>query len=161
MRRAPFVVAATGAGLGLLLSYHTRPLASPKASEVTQATLPTTTTTAPAGGASEGTSSTSTGRTTTTTAPAEQTATGEDVEYRYGDIQLGVTARGSTIESVRVVSNGADDPRSQQINEEAVPQLEQEAISAQSADIDGVSGATYTSLAFAQALQSALDQLRS
>jgi uncharacterized protein with FMN-binding domain len=61
---------------------------------------------------------------------------------------------------VNVVQNGATDPHSAQINSIAVPMLTSQALSAQSAQIDGVSGASFTSAAYAQALQSALDQLK-
>jgi uncharacterized protein with FMN-binding domain len=67
-----------------------------------------------------------------------------------------VTIDGSRISNVSVVQNNATDFRSQAIDEQAVPILQQEALSAQSVNIDVVSGATYTSDAFAQSLQSAL-----
>ena len=53
------------------------------------------------------------------------------------------------------------DPRSVHIDDEAIPQLRQQVLAAQSASIDGVSGATFTSQAYAQSVQSALDQLGS
>jgi uncharacterized protein with FMN-binding domain len=52
----------------------------------------------------------------------------------------------------------AFDGRSQQINSQAAPYLLQETLSAQSAHIDAISGATYTSAGYVQSLQSALDQ---
>jgi uncharacterized protein with FMN-binding domain len=70
-----------------------------------------------------------------------------------------VTASGSKITNVAVPRDDAVDGRSYQINSEAVPILQSETMSAQSAQIDGVSGATYTSQAYVQSLQSALDQL--
>lgn len=51
-----------------------------------------------------------------------------------------------------------DSPRDQEINSYALPELNQEAISAQSAKIDVVSGATYSSDGYMQSLQSALDK---
>jgi uncharacterized protein with FMN-binding domain len=81
------------------------------------------------------------------------------VQYQYGDVQLRVTEQGSSITNIQIVSDNATDPRSAQINSQALPLLQQEAMSAQSANIDGVSGATFTSAAYAQALQSALDRL--
>ncbi len=98
--------------------------------------------------------------TTPTTAAAARSATGQDVQYQYGDIQLKVSEKGSSISRIQVVSEGATDPRSAEINSQAVPMLQQQAMSAQSANIDGVSGATFTSMAYQQALQSALDQLK-
>jgi uncharacterized protein with FMN-binding domain len=52
----------------------------------------------------------------------------------------------------------SDRQRSQYISEQAGPYLQQEALQAQNAQIDIVSGATYTSESYAQSLQSALDK---
>jgi uncharacterized protein with FMN-binding domain len=70
-----------------------------------------------------------------------------------------VTATGSKVTNVSVVRNDSPDARSYQINSQAVPVLEQETVSAGSTQIDAVSGATYTSEAYLQSLQSAIDQL--
>jgi len=70
-----------------------------------------------------------------------------------------VTATGSKIINVQPVIDNAFDPRSAQINSYAEPQLQSETIQAQSANINGVSGATYTSQAYVQSLQAALDKL--
>jgi uncharacterized protein with FMN-binding domain len=80
-------------------------------------------------------------------------------ETRYGVVQVRVTVSGDRIENVSAVELGATDPHSEQINAEAVPELRQEVLSAQSAQIDGVSGATYTSQGYEASLQSALDKL--
>jgi uncharacterized protein with FMN-binding domain len=171
VKRAPWVVGANGAGLGLLFSFHTKPvhvsLASPAQGRTVSPTSPSTSTsstssTTTAGG--DGTSVTTTPTTalpTTppTTAAATRSGTGQDVPYQYGDIQLKVTERGSTITGIEIVADSATDARSAQINSQALPMLQQEAMSAQSANIDGVSGATFTSNAYAQALQSALDRV--
>jgi uncharacterized protein with FMN-binding domain len=53
----------------------------------------------------------------------------------------------------------SDKPKSARISQAAGPRLRQEALSAQSANIDVVSGATYTSEGYAQSLQGALDQI--
>lgn len=184
VRRAPFVIGATGVGLGLLLSFHTEPIhlssvstgsgangsgpstdgqpsGSGVSSPATAGTAPASTATVPS---STGTAPGQTGPAPTTAPPtttaAVRNATSQDVQYRYGDIQLKVTERGSSITNIKVVQEGATDPRSAQINSQAVPMLQQQAMSAQSANIDGVSGATFTSMAYQEALQSALDQLK-
>ena len=79
--------------------------------------------------------------------------------FQYGDIAVKVTKAGSRITDVSVVTLEVDSPHSEQIDESAIPQLRLEAMSAQSAKIDGVSGASYTSAAYEQSLQSALDKL--
>jgi uncharacterized protein with FMN-binding domain len=88
-----------------------------------------------------------------------RSATGQDVSFRYGDLEVKVTRVGTRITDVSVVRADVSDPHSQSIDQVAIPELRQEAISAQSARIDGVSGASYTSAAYEQSLQSALDKL--
>jgi uncharacterized protein with FMN-binding domain len=73
-------------------------------------------------------------------------------------VQVRITYSGSTITAVDVVEYPTENPRDQEINAQAVPELVQETLSAQSADIDMVSGATVTSTGYLQSLQSALDQ---
>jgi len=70
-----------------------------------------------------------------------------------------VTVTGSRITNVEPVVDTAYDPRSSQINSYAEPLLVSETIEAQSAAINGVSGATFTSQAYVQSLQAALDKL--
>jgi uncharacterized protein with FMN-binding domain len=160
VKRAPIVVTSTAAGLALLFSFHTShpSLQIKSASGATPEGTGSTPTTSP-----EPTSGSSPQSTTPpTSAPAQtstRSATGTDVQYRYGDIQIQVTASGSKITNVAILRDDATDGHSYQINSEAVPILQSETISAQSSQIDGVSGATYTSQAYEQSLQSALDQL--
>lgn len=51
-------------------------------------------------------------------------------------------------------------PAARQIDSTAIPQLTSETLTAQSARIDAVSGASYTSAGYIQSLQSALDKAR-
>jgi uncharacterized protein with FMN-binding domain len=94
-----------------------------------------------------------------TTAASTRSATGSDVPFQYGDLQLKVTMSGSRITDVSVVQMNSNDPHSESIDAAALPELRQEAISAQSAKIDGVSGASYTSEAYRESLQAAVDKL--
>ena len=87
-----------------------------------------------------------------------QTYTGDAVETGFGAVQVEVTVEGSTITDVTAIAVPQDDPKSSQISAYAIPELEQQAITAQSASLDGISGASYTSAGFAQSLQSALTQ---
>jgi uncharacterized protein with FMN-binding domain len=73
-------------------------------------------------------------------------------------VQVQVVVAGTKIQNVSFLQLTADDPRSQEINDQAGPILLQETLSAQSSTIDTVSGATYTSEGYLQSLQSALDQ---
>jgi uncharacterized protein with FMN-binding domain len=81
--------------------------------------------------------------------------TGPLVDMRWGPVQAIVTIKSKKITNVKIVTN-PENRRSQIIDDEAVPQLKQETLQAQSASIDEVSGATMTSDAYIQSLQSAL-----
>ena len=80
------------------------------------------------------------------------------VSTRYGNVELKVTIAVGKITSVEAVQVPSGDPKSSEISNYAVPQLTQSALTAQSASIDAVSGATYTSAGYKTALQSALDR---
>lgn len=166
MKRAPFVIGATGVGLGLLLSFHTKPVHVSIAATGTTPdtagngpgpTSPSDTSAPPTTAAPGGSAGTAP---TTAAGESPRTATSPLIQYRYGDIELRVTEKGTHLTKIQIVSEGATDPRSAEINAQAIPMLQQQAMTAQSANIDGVSGATFTSIAYDQALQSALDQLR-
>jgi uncharacterized protein with FMN-binding domain len=118
-------------------------------------TVPSTSTTGPAS------STTSPSTSTTTTVPSTtRTATGSSVNYTYGALSVSVTATGRKLTNVGIASlDDGGNFRSQSIDQQSIPLLEQEALQAQSANIQGVSGASYTSAGFEQSLQSALNQL--
>jgi uncharacterized protein with FMN-binding domain len=99
------------------------------------------------------------GPTTTTPAASSRSATGQDVQFQYGDLSVTVTEHGGRITDLQMASLNENDPRSVFIDNQAIPLLRQQVLAAQSANIDGVSGATFTSQAYAQSVQSALDQL--
>ena len=161
MKRAVFAAMSTLAGLVMLLSFKTVPLTT--ASTATSA--PSTASSSPTTGsgsssATEPSTTTSSGSSSSATATtAAQTVTGQSVSTRYGDVQVQITYSGTKITDVTPVTLPSDNPRDVQINAAAIPVLEQEAVSAQSADIDMVSGATYTSQGYIESLQSALDQV--
>ncbi|MBK3567850.1 MULTISPECIES: FMN-binding protein [unclassified Streptomyces] len=86
-----------------------------------------------------------------------KTVTGETAQTRWGPVQVKITVTSGKITDVTAVQSPSDNPRDQEINSYALPQLKSEALAAQSAKIDTVSGATYTSDGYRQSLQSALD----
>jgi uncharacterized protein with FMN-binding domain len=94
-------------------------------------------------------------------APTTRTAVGDPIQFRYGVVQVQATVRAGQLTAVQTTSLQADGGRSQSIDQQAEPLLRQEALQAHSANIDIVSGATYTSQAYAQSLQSAIDRARS
>ena len=140
MRRAPIVLTATASGLAAVLSFDAH---EPK--------LPTAT-------ASSGASPTPTPR-ATTTAGGAKTATGDAVDTPYGAAQVRVTVEGGKITKIEALQLQGNDPKSVQISSYAEPLLRQSALAKQSADVDAVSGATFTTASYEQSLQSALDQL--
>ncbi len=84
--------------------------------------------------------------------------TGAVVQTPYGTVQVRITISGGHISDVTALQLPGDRRRSSQISQYAGPILRSEAIAAQSATIDTVSGATYTSEGYEQSLQSAIDQ---
>lgn len=144
-RRVATAVAASGAGLALVLVLHPGKSATIKPQAARKVAGPPSThpTTPPSGGASVTTRS----------------ATGGAENYGYGTLAVSVTVEGQHIAQVSVVRLQTIDPYSQSLAEQVVPILRQEVINAQSANIQGVSGATYTSEAYAYSLQAALNQL--
>ena len=156
MRRAPIVVSATIAGTAAVLAFHPRTPAVPTATASTASA-------ASSAAQSAGTSSGTTGGTGTgaagTGAGVSGTATGDSVATRYGNAQVRVTVKDGKIVQIDALQLQANDPRSVQISSTAAPILQQEALAAQTAGVDAVSGATYTSASYTQSLQSALDKL--
>jgi uncharacterized protein with FMN-binding domain len=93
-------------------------------------------------------------------ASGTRTAVGPQVDYNFGILSVRVTVSGKRIVSVGIASlDDGGNPRSQFIDQQSIPLLEQEVMQAQSANIQGVSGASYTSAGFVQSLQSALQSL--
>ncbi len=163
MRRAVIATAGTVVGLVLLLGYRSE--GAVKVDKVdagagTSSTSPGTNTTIGSGTNAGTSAGTNTATTVPTAAPSgsDRTYTGQDVSYRYGDIEVAVIVDGSRIVTVSVPQDDAFSPYSQTVNSAAVPILVREAVAAQGLNFDVVSGATYTSDAFAQSLQSALDK---
>ncbi|MGW2684363.1 FMN-binding protein [Streptomyces sp. NPDC001414] len=107
-------------------------------------------------GSSSGTSSGSSSGAASGSAQA-RTVTGQVAQTQYGPVQVRITVSGGKItkaEAVQAPKGGTSDQKTAL----SVPRLNQEAVAAGSADIDSVSGATYTSTGYKQSLQSALDQ---
>lgn len=81
----------------------------------------------------------------------------ESSDTPYGAVKITVVISGGKINDVLFVDMPNDEDRSTQITATSSPQLKQNAIKAQSSDIDFVSGATSTSYGFQESLQAALD----
>jgi uncharacterized protein with FMN-binding domain len=87
--------------------------------------------------------------------------TGSAADAFYGFIQVMATISGGKLTDVRFLQYPNDNPNSVNINSQAMPYLKQEAVQAQSANVNIVSGATDTSQAFIQSLSSALNKAHS
>ena len=152
-----YVLAGTVVGLAGVLGFHTSPakivigVGPPTSAPGT--TRPPTTTARTAAHSNP----------TTTAVPSSnvaRTATGPVVNYYFGTLSVSVTATGKKINKVTIASlNDGGNLRSRSIDQQSLPMLQQQALAAQSARIQGVSGASYTSAGFAQSLQSALKKL--
>jgi uncharacterized protein with FMN-binding domain len=162
MRRAVLALGGTVAGLILLLSFRSH-TATPAAAAVpepktstppAQASMPAPATskasvkpTAMAGSGSTG-----------MTAPT--VVTGDVISSPYGPSQVAVTLTAGKITKVTILQHTDDGAMSQQIDGPALPKLVNETLAAQSAMIDAVSGASYTSAGYIKSLQSALDKAK-
>ena len=148
MRRAAIAVCVTVAGVAWIVGYKIVPhpggllAASPPASSQP---VPAT---SPNPGAAP------------TPPPSGTSGTfkGQDVPNRFGDVQVQVVVSNGRITDVKAVQLPSDRAQSAYISQVAGPLLRTEALQAQSAKIDIISGATYTSLSYAQSLESALQQ---
>jgi uncharacterized protein with FMN-binding domain len=152
MKRIVYAVLGTLAGLVLLFSYRTSlQVVPPTAGGTTSGTV--------SGGTSNGSSGTSGGSASTTL--KDGTFTGQSTDTRWGPVQVRITVSGGRITASDAIDYPMNNGRDQQINQYAIPQLQNETLQAQSAQIDMVSGATYTSEGYTTSLQSAIDQARS
>lgn len=90
---------------------------------------------------------------------ADGTATGPLILTMYGPVQIRVTVAAGTITEIAEIKLPFEHEHSRWIRANLVPQLRQRVLTAQSADVDVVSGATYTGQGYLTSLQGALDQL--
>lgn len=95
---------------------------------------------------------------TTSAAPTIRTFTGATAQTKYGPVQVRITLTGRRITGAAAVRSPDGSTRSRDISSTAIAKLDQETLAAQNADIDTVSGATYTSAGYITSLQSALDR---
>jgi uncharacterized protein with FMN-binding domain len=164
MRRAVLTLGSTVAGLAALLSFKTHSLAAsvpapstPAASAGTSQPMTSATGSGIAGSA-VGQTASATPKASASAPAATRTVTGTAANTVYGPMQVRVTLAGTKITKVTVLQQTDDGAESDQIDANAIPQLTSETLAAQSAHIDAVSGASYTSSGYIQSLQSALDK---
>jgi uncharacterized protein with FMN-binding domain len=161
LRRVILAIVTTAIGLVLLLSFKTH-ASGGLASSTIGTTNQNGTGTSPTGSSS----GTATGKTAKTSgsgsggsgSSASKTVDGDVAQTVYGPIQVQITVKNGKITAVDVPEYPNSTMRDSQINQFALPQLVQETIAADSANIDAVSGASYTSQGYISSLQSAIDK---
>ncbi|MCH5673474.1 FMN-binding protein [Streptomyces gilvus] len=145
IRRVVLAGAATVSGVVLLLSL--KPASDPNAQAAGAAPQQTAGAQAsPQGG-------------TGSSATASGTIDGNVAQTQYGNVQVRLTVANGKItkaEAIQAPKGGTSDQKTAL----SIPRLTQETVTAQSAQIDAVSGATYTSNGYKQSLQSALDKMK-
>jgi uncharacterized protein with FMN-binding domain len=108
---------------------------------------------------SQSQSSSSTSSTTTSsTTYKDGTYTGKATTTKWGDVQVQTTIKNGKITAVNVLEYPNDNGHDKEINSQALPVYKAEAIKAQNAKIDSVSGASETYKGFTGSLQDALTQ---
>jgi uncharacterized protein with FMN-binding domain len=163
MKRATIVTGVTVVGVAWLLNYKVAP-------HQLTALSPASPTQGPGNPASPSASPSSTASPSVAPSAAPSpspspsptalsgTFTGADVPNRFGDVQVRVVISNGHITDVQAVTLPTDRAESAYISQQVGPWLRTEALKAQSANIDIISGATYTSQSYAQSLESALQQ---
>ncbi len=180
MRKSPVVIAATVAGMAGVLGFHTTtttvsvsiPGSTSSSATGSAGTGSARSTARPAksGTGSSGTGSSGTGSSsapsttvphhaTATTTGAVRSAVGPVEQYGYGQLAVRVTVTGRKITNVSLASIQVAESYSASLAQQVIPMLRSEVLNAQSANINGISGASYTVAAYAASLQAALNKL--
>jgi uncharacterized protein with FMN-binding domain len=151
LRRVIFAIVTTASALVFLLSFktHSTPVAATSPPSASASNAPGATTSKAASGSSSSAGGASS---------AATTVTGAEAQTIYGPVQVKVTVKNGKVTAAEAIEYPNNDPRDAQINAYAIPALNSEAVSASSARIDTISGATYTSQGYMSSLQSALDK---
>jgi uncharacterized protein with FMN-binding domain len=163
VRRIVLTLASTAAALVLLFSYRTSTgsgdvaataIAAGSAGVVSGGASPTGTASSSGSAPPSGSPTASAGA-----APAatSRVINGSTVQTRFGPVQVQITVSAGKVTAADAVQYPTRERRDVAINRQAIPILNSEVLSAQSANIDAVSGASYTSDGYVQSLQSALD----
>ncbi|HEX7211240.1 MAG TPA: FMN-binding protein [Propionibacteriaceae bacterium] len=145
MKRIVLWLASTVTIVVLLFGYHT------STNKISSAAAPDSTS-----------SPTSTTSSQPTASPSTKITAyqGSVAQTRWGPVQVQITVQGGKIIKVSVLQQPNGNHRDAEINDQALPVLINETMSAQSAQIDMISGATVTSEGYVQSLQAALDEAR-
>jgi uncharacterized protein with FMN-binding domain len=165
MKRATIVTGVTVVGVAWLLNYKVAPhqlSALTPASPTQGPGNPATPSSSPTAAASPSATPSATPTPSPSPSPAglNGTFTGADFPNRFGDVQVRIVVTNGHITDVQAVQLPTDRAESAYISQQAGPWLRTEALQAQSANIDIIGGATYTSQSYQQSLESALQQAK-
>lgn len=154
MKRIVTVFLSTLSAVVLLFAYHTSTVGSLANSTSNQPPI-----SVPTASGSPPKPTTPGATTSAPSTPAASTkVTGPTAQTQWGPVQVQITVAAGKISDVSVLQYPNGNGRDQEINSYALPILIQDTITAQSAHIDMISGATITSGGYIQSLQGALDQ---
>lgn len=161
MRRAVLAVTGLAVGTPLLVALKLGP-AGPQASAADAASAARTGAADKAGAADPGGEEGATPASQEPRKPAKpatgrRTVVGTAQDTPYGAVKVQIVLNGAKITDVQAVDLPQTEPRSISLNERAIPQLRKEVLAKQGADVDTVSGATFTSEGYLNSLQAALD----
>lgn len=155
MRRSPIVLATTIVGTAATLMF--RPQAPTVTIDASDSGV-SADSDAAASGSSDAEAGTGEGADKGAATEETVKVTGAASTTQYGTTQVRVTITKGKITDVTAVKSNGGDAQTDSINKPALPKLRQSALTKQSAKIDAVSGATFTSGAYQASLQSALDK---
>jgi uncharacterized protein with FMN-binding domain len=164
MKRIVTWVLSTISIVVLLFGYHTSTTSTTAATQQTLSVAGGKSTTTTSGGTGNGNGSAGGGSSGQGSSASQKstaqsrTVTGSAIQTRWGPVQVQLTVAGGKITDVAMLQYPNGNGTDQQISSYALPILMQDTMSAQSANIQMVSGATYTSTGYLQSLQSAIDQ---
>ncbi len=156
MKKRAFLVSG-GAVAGLAATVVVNPIAqsltAPAIINTSTVAVTTKTTSAPASVKAN----TASAKVAAATSNSTRTITGSSVQERYGTVQVAITVTGKKITGIQVLQ--VPGGRNQQFADYAVPALTQEVLSAQSANVSMVSGASYISGGFLQSVATAIAKI--
>ena len=162
MKRALIVGTGTIAGVAAVLALNPEVASVAAGTTTTRATAAAPAAATEPAGASGSTSSRSTSSRSTSSgstssrSTAATTIAGSTVDVGYGTVQVQATLEGGRIVDIQALALPQNDGHSARISQQAFPMLVRQALAAQSSQISGVSGASYTSYGFVESLKAAL-----
>jgi uncharacterized protein with FMN-binding domain len=156
MKRALLIAGGTVGGLGAVLAITPPQLGTTSAINIAGAPMAGTGATSSASASSSSSASATTKATAAATKSISGTFTGPSINVNYGNVQVKITVvNGRITDAVAVVAPSGKNDRYTNMS---VPTLKKQTLAAQSANIQGVSGASYTSYGWYTSLQGALTQ---